>query len=314
MSLPDIQPMLASPWPEPFSDDDWSFEVKWDGVRVLLYWDGETTRLRSRSGRDITDTYPEVKGFCAPAPLVIDGEVVAMDSDGRPSFERLQSRMNLSAPGRITSSGAAVPVSFIAFDLPHFRGDFTHAPLEERRAELDNLDLPSGFVTSEAVDGAGDAIWQFVTGRGLEGMIAKRKGSRYTPGERSPDWRKIPRRMRARAVVAGFTPGSGARTETFGALVLGMWRHGSLQCVGSVGTGFDDGSLSAIREALGEMTLERSPFPPDQDVPTATWVHPALVAVVEFKEWTVAQRMRAPAFVGFTDDDPLDVTWDAEGP
>ena len=158
-------------------------------------------------------------------------------------------------------------------------------------------------------------MWSFVEDNDLEGIVAKRLGSRYTSGVRSPDWRKIGFFKQLRAVVGGFTPGVGGRSGTFGALLLGLWDEDRLRWIGSVGSGFSDRSLAAIRTALDEMTMAECPFLPDGELPNrSTWVQPQLVSMVRYKQWTAAGRLRAPSFSGFTDDPVESVTWVSEGP
>lgn len=316
MTVPRFQPMLATRWPGPFTDPEWSFEVKWDGVRTLLYWDGRDVELRSRTGREVTSRYPEVVPSGLPKPAVIDGEIVAFDAAGRPSFGLLQGRMNLTGAGRIAAAATETPVAFMAFDLLYRDGvDLTSFPWEERRARLEALVLEPPLVTADVMTGSGDSLWEFVEDRSLEGMVAKRHGSPYRPGVRSPDWRKIARVQQMRAVVGGFTPGEGGRSSTFGALLLGLVTDEGLRWVGAVGTGFNERALQEIRAALDEMAVADSPFIPDPELPRdAIWVEPVLVAVVEFKEWTVGPRLRAPSFKGFGDVPAAAVTWEAEGP
>ena len=158
-------------------------------------------------------------------------------------------------------------------------------------------------------------MWAFVVENDLEGIVAKRLGSRYQPGVRSPDWRKIGHFKTVRAVVGGYTQGTGSREGTFGALLLGLIDRDRLRWIGAVGSGFDERSLLAIRQAADQMRVAESPFHPDDQLPAgAVWVEPRLVAVVRYKEWTGAARVRAPSFQGFTDD-PIDrITWETEGP
>ncbi len=306
---------MAVQWPGPFSDRDWSFEPKLDGVRALLHWDGASVELRTRRGRNAAVTYPELGGFRHASPCVLDGEVVALDGGGVPSFELLQQRMNVVGRARVDEKRAAVPVSYAVFDVLHVGEPLVDAPLEERRARLATLDLPPPCVPVEAVAGDGDALWGFVVDRGLEGMVAKRSGSPYRPGARSPDWRKVTNRHLMRAVVGGYLPGGGGRAGTFGSLLVGLWDGDRLRWIGAVGSGFDDATLSAVRTALDEMVRADSPFHPDRGMwRQARWVEPSLVAVVEYKEWTSVGRLRAPVFKGFTDEPVEEVTWSAEGP
>lgn len=298
--------MLATPWPQPFSDEDWLFEEKVDGFRVLLYWDGRGVELRSRSGRDVTALYPELAGFSAARPCVLDGEAVVRDADGVPRFELMQHRTGI--PG---STLDEYPVEFVAFDALYDDGDITGQGIEDRRAHLDVL--AGDLAVSSVVEGDGEGLWQTVEERGLEGMMAKKRGSAYTPGRRADSWRKIARTLAIRVVVGGFTGGDGGRSSTFGSLQVGLWRGDALQWVGSVGTGFSDSTLVAIRSALDEQVTEVSPFHPDPDLPDGVrWVEPSLVAMVGIKEWTRHDRMRAPRFLGFTDDEPAEITWESE--
>ena len=302
--------MLATKWRTPFSDPEWSFELKFDGVRTLLYWDGSHVELRSRSDRDVTATYPELKTFQTERPCVIDGEIVAFDDDGRPSFQRLQSRMNL-----LRGDDRQVPSSFVAFDLLADGHDITSEPLQDRRARLASFGLSGLFAAAEVIEADGEALWSFVEARGIEGMVAKRLGSIYLPGARSADWRKVARVERIRAVVGGYTIGDGGRSRTFGSLLVGLWTDDGLRWCGAVGTGFSDSDLRRIRVALDEMTVELCPFIANPDIPLpSVWVEPQLVASIEIKEWTDVGRLRAPVFKGFTGDDPDVATWSAEGP
>jgi bifunctional non-homologous end joining protein LigD len=299
--------MLASAWPQPFDDDQWVFELKWDGVRCVA----STIELRSRRGNDMTARYPELAGLELPDGLVLDGEIVAMDESGRPSFGRLQRRMN-----RVPGIGEPItPVTYVVFDLLADGDPLLNDPLERRVARLRMLDLPPPLVCADQYPEKSDAIWQFVVANDLEGIVGKRLGSPYVPGLRSPDWRKIGYFKQLRAVVGGFTQGTGGRTSTFGALLLGLWHGDRLRWIGAVGSGFNDRSLVAIRTALDAMTIADSPFHPVAEIPRGSiWVQPQLVAMVRYKEWTAGGRVRAPSFLGFTDD-PIDVvTWEVEGP
>lgn len=304
--------MLAVPWDAPFTGEDWFFELKWDGVRCLLFETEGSLTLRSRAGNDMTNRYPELASIRTGRDVVLDGEIVALDEAGMPSFELLQSRMNVRPGPR---SGSLVPVSFVVFDILRNGADIIDLPIEDRWAQLDGLDLPAPAVVPDRFAADPTGIWEFVVANDLEGIVAKRKGSRYRPGVRSPDWRKIPQFHQVRVVVGGFTPGEGGRSGAFGSLLLGMWDGPRLRWVGAVGSGFNESSLWAIRAALDEMAVEESEFVPDSGMPRrATWVAPHLVAVVRYKEWTAAGRLRGPSFQGFSDVPVDSVTWEAEGP
>jgi len=312
LTAPPFDPMLATPWPEPFDDDSWWFEVKWDGIRSLVDTRG-ATRIWSRRGRPIVSAYPEVAALGFPPDVVLDGELVAFDRAGIPSFQRLQRRMNLS--GRAAAEAVEqVPVTLVAFDLLWDGGALLDHPIEQRRRRLAVL-APEGVVVPEPIAATGVAFYAAAVERGLEGVVAKRARSAYQPGRRSADWRKIVHRRSGRFVVGGYLPGEGARSASFGSLALGLWHEGALRFVGSVGSGFDDTALRLVREAIDQMIRPASPFGPDTTVPAGIrFIEPALVAVVEFREWTGDGHLRAPVFKGFTTDPVEEVTWDEEGP
>jgi bifunctional non-homologous end joining protein LigD len=295
--------MLAVPWQTPFVDNDWLFELKWDGVRCLLSTDHTGVSLRSRAGNDMTARYPQVGQARFPPGLVLDGEMVAFGDDGLPSFELLQA-----------AGGRSVEISFVVFDLLHAGEPLIAEPLHARLARLDGLELPPNCTIADRFEGDPTALWKFVIQRDLEGIVAKRLSSVYRPGVRSADWRKVSNWQQVRAVVGGFTPGTGGRGASFGALLLGLWLGQELRFIGSVGTGFDDAALHAIRNALDEMTILQSPFREAEEIPAATWVDPQLVAVVRFKQWTAAGKLRAPSFKGFSDLPGGEATWLREGP
>lgn len=295
--------MLATPWSAPFVDDDWVFELKWDGVRCLLSSDRSGVRLHSRAGNDMTRRYPQISDADFPDGLVLDGEIVSLGDDGLPSFERLQG-----------AAGGAFDVSLVVFDVLHAGVSLIAEPLDRRLERLDSLQLPQSCTIPDRFESDPAALWEFVTRHDLEGIVGKRRSSIYRPGIRSADWRKVSNWHHVRAVVGGFTAGTGGRATSFGALLLGLWDDRGLRYVGSVGTGFDDVALRAIRSALDEMTNPDSPFFGDESVPAATWVEPRLVAVVRFKQWTSAGRLRAPSFKGFSDIRAADASWAREGP
>jgi len=301
---------------EPPSGPGWIHEIKWDGIRAVAAWDGSDVVMRSRTGKEMARTYPEIAGAVrslAPG-IVLDGEIVTLDADGHPSFELLQQRMNLHSPGLVAGAAGIVPVSYITFDLPFQHESLVALDLETRIERLGNIPMPQGLVVSETYDDPAP-LWAFARDRGLEGVLSKRRGSPYRPGVRSPDWLKSVAYKSLRAVVGGFTEGEGTRTGVFGALVLGLPADGGLRWIGSVGSGFSDSHLRLIREALDEMAQPDSPFTEQVDIPgEITWVAPSLVAVVQFKQWTSAGRLRGPSFKGFTDHTIGDVSWSSEGP
>ncbi len=313
MAIPDYAPMLATRWERLFTDPGWVYELKWDGVRTIATFDGTSTRLRSRAGNDSTSRYPEVARFGADRPLVLDGEIVAFDTRGRPSFEAIQQRMNLGSPAAVATAMVDVPVAYVVFDVLYDGGDITAQPWERRRRRLEGLALTESLIPASYVDGDPGPLWKLVEQRDLEGVVAKRRDSPYRPGLRSADWRKISRFLQVRGVVGGWLPGEGGRSDSFGSLLVGMWTEEGLRWAGAVGTGFDHVALAAIRGALDEMAVPASPFLADAQMPrNARFVEPRLVAMIRYKELTAAGKLRAPSFLGFTDDPPESVMWQAE--
>jgi bifunctional non-homologous end joining protein LigD len=293
------QPMLATPWEQPFSDPGWWFEVKWDGYRAIAYGSPEGTELRSRRGVDLSPRYPEVAALRWERPVVVDGELVGFDRAGRPSFFAL-------------GSGNAI---FVAFDLLFLEVDRCQRSFEERREMLLAMDRPASIALNDPVRGEGESLFEAVVEAGLEGIVAKRSGSLYHPGRRSTDWRKIPHRRRGRAVVGGYLAGEGNRRSTFGSLLLGLRRGDELHYVGSVGSGFDEATLRRVKAQLSTIEKVESPFANQVDVPgQKVYVEPQLVVEIEYREWTPYDRLRAPVFKGLSPDPPEAVTWEEERP
>lgn len=311
MTPPDYQPMLATRWPGAFDDDGWWFEVKWDGYRVVVSRvDGEV-RARSRRGLDLLDPFPELGDLDIPSGVVLDGEVVAFDQSGRPSFSLLQRRTGFGGKG----TGAPVAVNLVVFDLL-FRGEPLIAePYERRRALLAGLELPSPILVPEPTPGAGTSLYEAVMAEGMEGVVGKRLGSPYQPGRRSSDWRKVSVRHTLHAVVGGYLPGAGGRSGTFGSVLVGLYKPSGLHWIAAVGSGFDDSSLQLFSDALSELERPTSPFVNEVIAPgRPVWVEPGIVIRVEYKEWTRDEHLRAPVYKGVVRTDPETVTWLEEGP
>lgn len=300
--------MLATKRRRPFDAAGWVFELKLDGIRGLWSWDGERAEIRTRTGRLVNDSYPELLRFEPPVPCILDGEIIAFGEDGNPSFGLLQNRMN-------PSNGVPANLAFVVFDVLFWNEDLTGAPLSVRRGILENLQLPSPFVISEQVAGDGTALFDAVVAHDLEGVVAKRLDSTYQPGRRSDSWIKILHRKTLRTVVGGFLPGTGWRETTFGSLAVGLWDGDRLRYVGNVGSGFTDSDVTAISDALRQMQQDDNPFHADSTIPKETiYVTPALVAHVEYANWTGDHHLRAPVFKGFGGEPNQDITWSAEGP
>jgi len=304
---PVYEPMLALLVAEAFDDDGWLFEVKWDGHRCLAALDG-ATRLTSRAGRDVSGQFPELDGLhrqLAARNAVVDGEVVALDERGRPSFQRMQERFHLSPEELVQRAGQArSPIEFLAFDLLFLDGEpLLDRPLLERRERLVEVLVEDGRVRlSQAVRGEGVAFFERARALGLEGVVAKRAASPYRPGRRSPDWRKVKALRTQDCVIVGWTPGQGRRAATLGSLLLAVYDDGWLRYVGNVGTGFSDALLASLLAELKARETRRRPVEPDPGVRRARWVEPELVCEVGYQEWTRAGHLRMPSFKGIRTD------------
>lgn len=304
-----LRPMLARLAKMPADEDRYGFEIKWDGVRALAYLARGKVRLESRTGRDISAQFPEADGLTGPLgrrQVVLDGELVAFDEAGRPSFQRLQGRIHLASPQEIRERMGAIPVTFVLFDLLHLSGRNTRVlPYEERRAALEalGLDGPSWQTPGYHV-GEGGKLLAASREQGLEGVVAKRLGSRYEPGRRGGSWLKIKNVRSQEVVIGGWLPGKGRRGGTIGALLAGYYEDGELRFAGKVGTGFSDGDLRRLTERLDPLRRDTSPFVGRQPERGSIFVEPELVAEVELGEWTQAGTMRHPAFKGLRTDKP----------
>jgi bifunctional non-homologous end joining protein LigD len=310
--LPDFEPMLASRREKPFDDERWWFEVKWDGYRAIVGAEGGKVKARSRRGLDLLGPFPEIVGVEIPDGVVVDGEIVAFDQEGAPSFSLLQRRTGFGGTG----TGAKVGVNLVVFDVLFHGADVTHLPYEERRSLLSRLELPPPVVVPEPTPTHGVSLYQAVKEKGIEGIVAKRLGSRYVPGRRSEDWLKISIRHTLRAVVGGYLPGEGGRAATFGSVLVGLHEPGGLRWIGAVGSGFSDATLSLFHEALAQLRRDTSPFTNPVVAPGGppVWVEPGIVITVEYKEWTHDDHLRAPVYKGIEMADPESVTWATEGP
>lgn len=301
----------------PADDAAWSYEMKWDGVRVIAEVLPDRVRLTGRSGADMTVAYPELAGLgdAVGAPgAVLDGEVVVLDQDGRPDFQALSPRMHVTSAERAHEMARTAPVTYIVFDVLEIGGTATLTlPLEQRRELLESLELAGPhWQLSPAMTGGGDDLLEASRHMGLEGVVAKRLDSPYRPGRRSEEWIKIKNLRTQEVVIGGYTAGEGGRSSTFGALLLGLPVEGGLAYAGSVGTGFDNTALTHLTGLLRERTVDESPFtgPVDQrQARSARWVRPDLVGEVAFAHWTGDGRMRHPTWRGLRPDKPpTDVT------
>jgi bifunctional non-homologous end joining protein LigD len=306
-----VRPMLATSGDLPSNDSGWAFEIKWDGVRTILFVEGGRVRAQSRNDLDVTASFPELAAigeFLGMTTCVIDGEVVALNDDGRPSFARLQQRMHVANQREARRRASSLPVTFVAFDLLHVHGRSLLAqPYDERRAELESLNLSGPtFTTIESFrDVAGRDILDAVTANGLEGVVAKRRDSSYQPGRRSSDWIKVKSFRTQEAVIGGWTDGRGEREGSLGALLLGVPTELGLRYIGKVGTGFSERARQALLEELRPRARRTSPFEsplPARETANAHFVKAELVGEVAYGDWTPAGRLRHPIWRGLRPD------------
>lgn len=312
-----VHPMLASlAEPDDLRGGDWVFEMKWDGYRAIATVRGDTVELRSRNGLDFTATYPELQALAGAVDgdAVLDGEIVALDDAGRPSFQRLQSRSGLTSPRDVERARKAQGVEFFVFDVLDLDGrSLVNLPYTERR-ELLGAAVRDGGVVRVPPDAGTDLDEALATSTrlGLEGVMAKRASSVYRLGRRSRDWLKLKHTSAQEVVVAGWRPGTGVRAATFGSLLLGVPDGDRLRYVGRVGTGFTDADLVATRATLDRLARQTSPLigVPGTDAREAHWVTPRLVGEVGFAERTADGRLRAPVWRGWRPDkSPGEVRW-----
>jgi bifunctional non-homologous end joining protein LigD len=297
-------PMRAILVSAPFSDPNWLFERKLDGVRAGVVVSRATVRLLSRSGHTMNATYPELVETIEASPvhdLVADGEIVAFEH-GQTSFARLQRRIQIHDPERARRSGVAVYLYL--FDLLEFDGvDLRPAPLRERKQRLrDAFRFRDRLRWTPYRVGAGEAAYCHACAHGWEGVIAKRSDSPYLP-VRSRDWRKIKCNRGEELVIGGWTAGRGARRR-LGALLLGYWEHGRLRYAGKVGTGFDSSEIDRLADELERRERPTPPFAGDRLPRAARWAEPELVAQIAFTEWTADGRLRHPRYLGLREDKP----------
>jgi bifunctional non-homologous end joining protein LigD len=304
-----VKPMLARQGELPSDERNWAFEVKWDGVRAIAYSQPGELRLESRNLKDITDSYPELARLnraLSSHGAVLDGEIVAFDSEGRPSFGALQPRMHVGSRAQAKRLVAGTPVTYVIFDLLWLDGHSLMAlPYLERRELLAELQLSGeNWQTPEHVVGEGSALLEATRQQALEGIVAKRLSSTYQPGARTRDWMKVKSFGRQEFVIGGWLPGKGRRTERVGALLLGVYEpDGRLRPVGRVGTGFTEQELERLSALLAPLQRQTSPFGAGAQPPReAVFVEPRLVAEVEFREWTRGGNLRQPSYKGLRED------------
>jgi bifunctional non-homologous end joining protein LigD len=305
-----ISPMLAEAGDEPFHRGEWMWEPKLDGYRVLAFIDGHGVSLRSRRGLDLSAKFPRLVAELAQQSvngMILDGEIVAFDANGKPSFAALQDRAGLKTEREIAAADSSLPVVFFCFDLLHFAGiDLRKSPYSDRRRYLAQCLLPSPLVQWVPAHEDGVALSAAALASGFEGVVGKRKQSRYEDGRRSSSWLKVKPTQSAEFVVGGYTRGNGARAP-LGAILVGYWDgdapKATLHYASHVGSGFDERALKEVKSRLDRLQRKTCPFAetPELNGPTI-WVAPETVAEVSFQNWTEDGHLRAPVFLRLRDD------------
>jgi len=308
-----IHPMLAEPVEKPFDGAEWLFEIKWDGYRAIAFIADGKVRLVSRNQNDLTPRYPELVDLprlVKAKTAVLDGEVVALDEEGKASFSLMQQRTGFRPGGKRAAVNADVPVLYYAFDLLYLDGyDWRRVPLEERKRRLAELVVTGDVVRfSDHYAEHGKALFEMAQKKGLEGIVAKKRASIYEE-RRSREWLKIKIRQRMECVIGGYTEPEGSRAH-FGSLVLGLYdKQGRLIHVGQVGSGFDQKLLEELWKVLQKLETKKNPFSGEVEaLRKVFWVKPELVAEIEFAEWTggtsegSGPKLRAAVFLGLRDD------------
>jgi bifunctional non-homologous end joining protein LigD len=312
--MPDrLAPMLARTGELPRNEDAYGFEVKWDGIRTVLFSDAGHLHLQGRNFTDFTPRYPEVRALgreLGARRVILDGEVVAFDEEGHPSFERLQTRMHLASDSAVKRRMQDTPATYVIFDLLYLDGHMTTSlAYQERRALLEELELEGpSWRTPSYHRGEGRPLLDATMKMGLEGVVAKRLDSSYEPGRRASHWIKVKNVCTQEVVIGGHTPGEGRRGGRVGALAIGYYDDGRLRYAGKVGTGFTETTLAMLGRELEPLRRDDSPFEGRQPPKGTLFVEPRLVATVEFREWTRSGTLRAPSFKGLRPDiDPAEV-------
>jgi len=306
--------MLARLAKLPRDDGKWAVEVKWDGVRAIAYCKPGRVELHTRNLNEVTAQYPEVRRIARALgshDAVLDGELVAFDENGNPSFERLQQRIHNTDENVVRRRMKTHPVVYIAFDLLYLDGrDLTGEPYTRRRELLEGLELAGEHWQTPGYSvGHAKELLAASKERGLEGMVLKRVDSTYAPGQRTGAWLKVKNVSRQEMVIGGWTPGEGRRKKHLGALLVGYFEHEDgkpvLRYGGKVGTGFKAQDLTDLVARLAPLERKTSPFGAGPKPPKgALFVEPRLVAEIEFRELTAEGMVRHGAYKGLREDKP----------
>ena len=300
----DLPPMLASSLDQPFSDPDWLFELKWDGVRIQARVDGDQVQLISRNGNDVTSHYPELGGLpraIRGSTAVLDGEIVVLDQLGKADFGRLQSRMHAAEPSYALLQQD--PAVFYIFDLLSVDGyDLRRVPLEQRKGHLKEILSAGGPLRySDHVSEKGEELFELAREHGAEGIVGKARDGAYVSG-RSRDWVKVKVVREIDAVIGGFTEPRGGRSH-FGAILVGLHGPEGLRFIGGVGTGFDSSTLEMLAGRMMPLETDVCPFAVEPRYKEkAYWVEPRLVARIKFGAWTNDGVLRHPVYMGLRTD------------
>ena len=306
--MPDhVRPMLVLAGELPTSDKGWAYEFKWDGVRAMVYVDGGRVRALTRNDKSLSTTFPELRDIglhLGSRSAILDGEIVALDKNNHPSFSTLSRRLHLTSKTAIEKLTRTTPASFFAFDLLYLEGrSLLNLPYDERREQLESLKLDGDtFATPPSITNTpGAEVLKIAEERGLEGVVAKRRRSPYSPGLRSGDWVKVKNFHAQEVVIGGWTQGKGERTGSLGALLLGIPTSDGLAYVGKVGTGFSASTRKELLQLLTPLARKTSPFSTPlghAETTLAHFVRPKLVGEVKYAEWTPDGILRQPSWRG----------------
>jgi bifunctional non-homologous end joining protein LigD len=306
-----VRPMLALAGDVPAKDSGWAYEFKWDGVRALVYVDAGRVRAFTRNDKSLMSTFPELRDIglhLGSRSAILDGEIVALDKDNRPSFSTLSKRLHVTSKTEIQKLTASIPASFFVFDVLYLEGhSLMSRTYDERRAALESLKLNGeSFATPPSItNAAGAKVLDISRERGLEGVVIKRRSSPYLPGSRAGDWIKVKNFFTQEVVIGGWTAGRGERDGSLGALLLGIPNGEGLAYVGKVGTGFTAATRTELLARLKPLARKTTPFSVPlsrAETALAHFVRPTLVGEVQFAEWTPDGNLRQPSWRGLRSD------------
>ena len=304
-----IVPMLARLAELPARDEGWATEIKWDGVRAIAYCRPGRLALQTRNLREVTAQYPEVRRLSrqlGARDAVLDGELVAFDEEGRPSFSRLQQRIHQTSEAVVRTRAKTHPVTYMIFDLLYLEGrDLMAEPYRRRRELLEELELSGpSWQTPAYSTGHAKELLAASGERGLEGLVLKRLESAYSPGKRTGEWLKVKNTGRQEFVIGGWVPGKGRRAGRVGSLLIGYYEGDELRYAGKVGTGFSERDLALLEERLEPLERKANPFAANRGPRDARYAEPRLVAEIEFRELTNEGMVRHGSFKGLREDKP----------